>query len=181
MLFAQDYIDQYNIRAIVFNYPDSLVKVNVLISEEEFKIKDELKYYWYNNDIIGCNRGGVHGKPLHGEYTICNIDGNLLVQGNFEHGLKHGKWKYWYVNGEIKRAENWKEGLKDDIQKYYSESGEIVKELRYKKNKEIEAKEKESSTKRSFLKRKDKEDKELSDSSDIKVETIENFHDVRND
>jgi antitoxin component YwqK of YwqJK toxin-antitoxin module len=170
-LYAQDYTDEFNTRTILFDYPDSIVEINILILEKEFEIKDELKYYWYNNDKIGCNRGAVYGKPLHGAYTVSSTDGVLLTQGNFIHGLKQGKWKVWHISGEYKKIENWKNGLKDNIQKYYNEKGEIVKEVKYEKGALVENK--ETSLWKSIFKDKNKEDKALGDTIDSKVEAIE--------
>lgn len=171
LLFAQDYSAKYDTRTIVLNYPDSVVKVNVLITEEDFEIKEDCKYYWYNNDIIACNRGGINGKPLHGAYIVCNIDGILLTQGEFKHGLKSGKWKTWYTSGELKKVENWKEGLKNDTQRYYAENGNLVKEEKYKKGDKI-VKTGFSGLKSKFRK-KDKEEKAANDSIDIKGEVVE--------
>ncbi|HAF28410.1 MAG TPA: hypothetical protein DCG75_05115 [Bacteroidales bacterium] len=168
LLFAQDYSAKYNTRTIVLNYPDSVVKVKVLNTEEDFKIKDDLNYYWYNNNMIGYNKGGVNGKPLHGTYTVCNIEGALITQGEFLHGLKEGKWKSWYISGELKTIENYKNGLKDDIQCYYSESGEIVKETKYKNGVKLENK--EGSFLKSIFNKKDKEEKVKNDSTEINNE-----------
>ena len=176
LLFAQDYSEEYNTRTIVINYSDSIVKANISNTEEDFEIIDEMKYYWYNNEIIGCNRGGVNGKPLHGTYTVCNTHGVLLTQGEFKHGLKNGKWKTWYTSGELKEVENWKNGLKHDVQKYYSERGDIVKEIKYKNGVEIENE--ETSFVKSIFKKKDKEETTVNDSINIKVEAIEQNEDI---
>lgn len=162
MLFAQDYSTKYNTRTIVLNYPDSVLKIQILNSQEDFKIQDHLKYYWYNDNTIGYNRGGINGTPLHGIYKACNKEGILLTKGEFRHGLKEGKWKIWYTSGELKAIENYKNGLKDNIQTYYSENGEIVKEVKYKKGVEIEKK--ETSFLKSLFKKKEKEEKMVNDS-----------------
>ena len=175
LLFAQDYSEKYNTRTIVINYSDSIVKANISNTQEDFKIIDDLKYYWYNNDIIGYNRGGVNGKPLHGTYTVCSTEGMLLTTGEFKHGLKNGKWKTWYISGELKEVENWKNGLKHDIQKYYSESGDVVKEVKYKNGEETENE--ETSFIKSIFKKKDKEEKAVNDSIEIKVEVSEENQD----
>lgn len=176
LLFAQDYSEEYNTRTIVINYSDSIVKANISNTEEDFEIIDDLKYYWYNNDIIGYNRGGVNGKPLYGTYTVCNTHGVLLTQGEFKHGLKNGKWKFWYTSGELKVVENWKNGLQHDIQKYYSENGIIVKEIKYKNGVEVENE--EASFVKSIFKKKDKEEKAVNDSIEIKVEVSEDNQEI---
>jgi len=176
LLYAQDYSEKYNTRTIVINCSDSIVKANISNTQEDFKINDDLKYYWYNNDIIGCNRGGVNGKPLHGTYTVCNTHGVLLTQGEFKHGLKNGKWKTWYTSGELKEVGNWKDGLKHDIQRYYSETGDVVKEVKYKNGEEVENK--KSSGIKSIFKKKDKEEKAVNDSIEIKVEAFEEDQDI---
>ncbi|MFC2105013.1 toxin-antitoxin system YwqK family antitoxin [Bacteroidota bacterium] len=176
MLFAQDYDTKYNTRTVMINYPDSIIKAKILNTQQDFKIHDDLQYYWYNDDKIGFNRGGYIGKPLHGSYTVCNNEGVLLTQGEFENGLKEGKWKTWYVTGELKSAENFKSGLKHDLQSYYSENGELVKELKYKNGEEVENT--EGPFLKSIFKKKDKEEKSVNDSIQTKTEVIEENTDI---
>ncbi len=160
ILFGQDYESKYNTRTVMINYPDSVIKAKILNTQKDFKVDDELIYYWYNDNKIGSNRGGFIGKPLHGTYIVCTNDGVLIKQGEFENGLKTGKWKTWYLSGELRSIETYKSGLKNDIHYYYSEEGEILKEIKFKNGKTVELK--EGSFLNSIFKKKDKE---LSDDS----------------
>lgn len=173
MLLAQDYT---NTRTIVLNYPDSVIKVQILSTQEDIKILDNLKYYWYNNNTIGYNRGGINGTPLHGIYKACNKDGILLTKGEFKHGLKEGKWKTWYISGELKAVENYKNGLKDNVQTYFSENGEVFKEIKYKKG--VVIAKKETSFLKSVFKKKEKEEKTVNDSIQTKDEVVEENTDI---
>ncbi|MCB2196752.1 MAG: hypothetical protein KQH79_12895 [Bacteroidetes bacterium] len=138
VLFAQDYDSKYNTRTVLISAPDSIIKAKIRNTKTDFKIYDELKYYWFANDKIGYNRGGVNGNALHGTYTVYDAENRLMTQGEFRNGLKFGKWKTWYKNGELKSVENYKEGLKQDIQRYYNTNGEIEKEVEYKKGVKVD-------------------------------------------
>ncbi len=130
--YCQKEIYNTNTRTIIITHTDSVIKANVLTLKEDIKLNDDLKYYWYNNNEIGFNRGGINGKPLHGLYSIYNSENLLLVQGNFNHGLKTGKWKRWYVSGELKKTENYEKGLLNGEKKSFSESGELLETVYYK-------------------------------------------------
>ena len=176
VIFAQDYSTEFNSRTIVLSYSDSIIKANILNTDEEYDIKDDLKYFWYNNDIIGFNRGGVNGNPLHGTYTVSNNEGLLLIQGEFKHGLKVGKWKIWYTSGELKSLESWKNGLKHEDQTYYSENGDVITVVKFKNGVEDDG-EKTSFIKSVFSK-KEKEEKAVNDSTEINVEASEQDLDI---
>ena len=138
VLFAQDYDSKYNTRTVLITTPDSVINAKILNSQKEFKINDELKYYWYADEKIGYNRGGINGSALHGTYTVFDSENKLMTQGEFKNGLKEGKWKRWYPNGELKSVENYKHGLKNDIQIYYNKNGDIEKEIMFKNGIEVE-------------------------------------------
>lgn len=140
IIFAQDYDSKYNTRTVIISTPDSVIKAKILNTKKDFKIDDELMYYWFSDDKMGSNRGGVNGNALHGTYTVYDSENRLMTRGEFRNGLKIGKWKRWYKNGELKSVENYSEGLKDDIQSYYNVNGEIVKEVDYKKGVKVDPK-----------------------------------------
>ena len=176
VLFGQDYESKYNTRTVMINYPDSVIKAKILNTQKDFKIDDELIYYWYNDNKIGNNRGGFIGKPLHGIYTVCTNNGVLIKQGEFENGLKIGKWKTWYLSGELRSIEIYKNGLKNDIHYYYSEEGKTLKEIKFKNGEVVELE--EGSFLNSIFKKKDKTDKSKNDSIEDKIKPIKEEHDI---
>lgn len=140
IIFAQDYDSKYNTRTVLISTSDSVIKAKILNTKKDFKIDNELMYYWYSDDKMGSNRGGVNGNALHGTYTVYDSENRLMMQGEFRNGLKTGKWKRWYKTGELKSVEIYKEGRKHDIQRYYKPNGEIEKEVEYKKGEKVDAK-----------------------------------------
>jgi len=129
---AQKYISNPETRSIVLNYPDSTVKFEILNIEKSIKFNDKLNYYWYATNKISVNRGGIGGKPLHGDYHVSSKLGGLITQGVFKFGLKDGNWKYWYSNGELQKSENWDNGKLNGKQVNYNRLGKITSELNYK-------------------------------------------------
>ncbi len=166
--FSQKDTYNTNTRTIVITCADSVIKANILTQKEEIKFNDELKYFWYNNNKIGYNRGGINGKPLHGLYSVYSLEGLLLIQGNFENGLKIGKWKYWYVSGELKQTEPWDKGVLNGEKKLYSESGNIIETVYYKNGSEVFSEDK------SFL------SKIFNKEKTVEKDTIQNEPEIKN-
>jgi hypothetical protein len=88
---------------------DSLIVAQILISKVDNKLSKN-HYYWYDNGNIRITQSGIFGYPLHGKYTVYDLEENILLSGSFETGLKNGEWKYWYKNGNLKRVETFKKG-----------------------------------------------------------------------
>ena len=126
-----------NTRTVIITTNDQIIKAEILIHRHKIKIDTKLKYYWYNNRQIGFNRGGINGKALHGSYSVCDKDGLLIKQGEFEYGLKTGKWKVWYKSGELESEEIWKDGLLNGDVKRFSRTGELLSLQKIRKGKEI--------------------------------------------
>jgi hypothetical protein len=78
-------------------------------------------YYWYINNGIHKNNGGVGGKLLHGKYISYYVDMSLKESGQFHLGQKIGKWMSWYPNGYILSITHWKNGLLQGKAVAYSE------------------------------------------------------------
>jgi len=159
-------------RSIVITKNDSVIKANIFIHDEEIKTYDVLWYFWYNNETIGSNRGGINGKALHGMYQIFNSKSNLLLEGQFDKGLKTGKWKYWYASGELQKSEEWKNGLLHGKQLTYNEKGELVKEEVYSKG-NLKTKNEKSFLKSIFSK-KEKDSKQGNEVNSAESESINN-------
>lgn len=73
----------------------------VLMLDKPLKIKDDKKYYSYNNDKIYSTQGVLIGKTMHGKYEAFALSGYLYTTGAFKNGLKEGDWIYYHRNGTI--------------------------------------------------------------------------------
>lgn len=118
-------------REIILSEKDSTVRFNVLIDSREIKMQDDLVYYWFYADQIKHNKGGYSGSLLHNGYEQFDNRNNLVVKGNFTHGLKDGEWKSWYPNGKLKSHENWDEGRKNGMQRLFDEEGNLTSKTHY--------------------------------------------------
>ena len=57
--------------------------------------KDHIITKYYDNGVI-YEQGTVNiDNKLHGTWTRYDLDGNILVQGTFNNGMKEGKWLFW--------------------------------------------------------------------------------------
>ncbi len=84
-------------------HDNGLLEFDMLVKNPaNFTPKDEVEYYWYN-DNIGANRtkGGCGGQLLHGKYLEYYSDGKLKAEINFYLGQKSGLEKQWDKSGEI--------------------------------------------------------------------------------
>lgn len=61
--------------------------------------------------------------------------GEILMQGNYQSGLKSGVWEYLYANGKLRFSGNYIQGFPDGKHTYYFENGKIQQEGRYKMGK----------------------------------------------
>ncbi len=114
---------------IVKQYPDSLIKFQYTYDKPK---KIIYEWYFWVDTVLHHTKGGYNGKLLDGAYEKFDANGNMLVQGKFQRGLKNWEWKYWNSSGELIRVENWTNGKKNGLVKYYNSSGNILKEVNYK-------------------------------------------------
>ena len=80
-------------------------------NKSEMKTKDTLSYYWLHNQTIGRTQGSYFGKLLDRKFYCINQDGNLILEGEFEDGIKNGSWKKWNKSGELVEELNYQDGL----------------------------------------------------------------------
>ena len=76
----------------------------------------EVVYYHDNGKISQTGSYTVEGK-LQGDWLSYGEDGNKLISGNYNNGVKVGKWFYWsgnnlkevdYSNNAIVKVNDWK-------------------------------------------------------------------------
>lgn len=144
-LWSQEIEWQPLTREIVINTGDTMVRARIVINSEKIKPSQELIYYWFNNGLINRNMGGYSGKLLHGSYQVFDKWQTMVVQGDFNMGLRDGEWKYWYTNGNLKRIESWKKGKKSNKVILFDEQGKLLKqEVFHEKSSKRNAKDKET-------------------------------------
>jgi len=129
--FPQREVKKSNTREVIVMQEDTLVRAYILTGTADFKVVEQLEYFWYRAGIITSNRGGYSGKLLHGSYHAF-VDGKLICQGWFEHGLKTGKWTCWYGNGDISEISTWGKGVRDGEFAKYGATGNIITMGNYK-------------------------------------------------
>ena len=102
---------------------------NVLMWEQGMKTKKEKVYASYSNNNIHFAQGVIAGKPLHGKYKEVGINGELLVVGEFNKGLKNGYWTYYNTEGRLLSDLTYKQGDTATTVKFYSENGQVETEI----------------------------------------------------
>jgi antitoxin component YwqK of YwqJK toxin-antitoxin module len=69
-------------------------------NEKEYS--DDVKYYWYNDNLgINVTKGGSGGKLIDGVFQSYYSDGKLKAEINFHLGQKDGYEKQWDSLGEL--------------------------------------------------------------------------------
>lgn len=119
-------------RELFLNFPDSMLKLNILAKPFQAKRLHNEIYYWYSSEMIFCNRGSFSGSLLHGRYCVYDKKKRLIQEGHFHYGLKEGIWKSWYENGELKSSVTWKKGSKYGEAVYYDKYGKMQQRANYK-------------------------------------------------
>ncbi|MBN1953394.1 MAG: hypothetical protein JW801_19470 [Bacteroidales bacterium] len=120
-------------REIVITAGDSTVNAYVsIMTSASPKLKDNLVYHWYDQDMVRTNMGGYSGVLLDGGYTVYDKDDNLITQGNFKKGLQDGLWKFWNPDGQLKKILTYKKGVLHGEYKIWDSQGTIVESGRYR-------------------------------------------------
>lgn len=128
---AQEFI---NIRKISLKRGDTTVVAGILADVKIDEVIPTVFYYWYANGKIYSNQGGYSGNLLHGPYVEHFADGNLLLKGNYERGVKSGRWTYWYRDGAIKESTGFEGGLLEGNITRYTPDGRILYSANYRKD-----------------------------------------------
>lgn len=102
------------------------IRAHILAEHHEFKVKEDLMYYWFLSGNIQHTRGGYSGKILEGEYTEFYPGDKLKTKGEFYLGLKNGTWTTWNEEGEHLSVVSWKKGVQHGSFKTYSSTGKLI-------------------------------------------------------
>ncbi len=120
-LLAQD-IKEEKTYPYELSTKEEVIKFNILKKiPSRFKPQMNHIYYWFINNSIHKNNGGIGGKLLHGKYSSYNINMSLKESGVFCYGEKKGIWISWFPNGYIASKTHWKNGLLHGKSIIYSE------------------------------------------------------------
>lgn len=139
-------------------------KFKVAPKSKKIKVKDEIYYSWFAGDRMIETQGGYSENLLHGEYIETYNNKNLKQKGIYHKGRKTGVWRRWAENGELLEISEWKKGKKQGRFIVY-ENGVQVSETHYKKNLEVEPKEKKEKEEKT-KKKPTKKDKSKKDSEE---------------
>lgn len=80
-------------------------------------------YYWQGPTQILRTAGAYNGHLLTGDYQLTTRNGNLLVKGGFDKGLKTGEWWTWRPDGTPVSRSVWRRGQHWGKTKYYDAEG----------------------------------------------------------
>jgi antitoxin component YwqK of YwqJK toxin-antitoxin module len=129
---AQDAIQQH--RIVNIKNDTAIIKAEVWMPEYKVKKKYPYAFYtWYYKQDIHQTQGDYSGQVLDGSYHHYNLNGQLLIKGYYEKGLKSGEWNYWSVNGYLLIKMHYKDGLLEGDYWLYNGKGSLVEHRNYKK------------------------------------------------
>ncbi len=87
---------------------------------------ENLYYYWFSPKIgIHRTKGSLSGQPLNGIYKFYSIEGELLIQSNYKHGVEHGDFTIWNNDGDIIEEMHHTNGVLD-YAKFPNDNGYII-------------------------------------------------------
>lgn len=98
------------------------------------KVCSDCFFHWFKNGKVQITKAGYDGSLLHGLYTEMYKTGQLMMQGQFNKGLKKGEWREWYTNGELHRVSHYRNGKLDGKTELYTDRGEVLEVTNYKNN-----------------------------------------------
>lgn len=67
----------------------------------------------------------------HGEYKSFDVEGNLVIKGNYFNNLQHGPWKWFRENGDLRLERNYEHGSLNGTNYGYFENGQLDTEYNY--------------------------------------------------
>lgn len=118
-------------REVNIHYEDSTIHISVVLSDEKYKPKPLIDYYWYHNNAIKVNKGDYNGMLLDGDYQVTDKEGNLIGKGKFLKGVKLGEWKSWNKKGELLSIYTFKKGVKNGKYRKF-ENNKLIEQGQYK-------------------------------------------------
>lgn len=60
----------------------------------------------------------------HGHYQEKDVGGLLVIEGQYENGIKVGEWKKWYPSGQLESQEFYKNGEEHGVSTRWHENGQ---------------------------------------------------------
>ena len=116
------------------------VRCEILEKEKNIRTVDTLEYHFLIGNRLKKLQGSYDGKLLHGKFIQLDLQGNMIVEGEFKQGLHHGSWKYW-TNEKLDSTVTYCKGIKHGQMVDYTKSPKV--EVEYKKGEEKQPKEEE--------------------------------------
>jgi antitoxin component YwqK of YwqJK toxin-antitoxin module len=93
------------------------------------KLKKSLPYFGYKNNSIHSVMGQVMGKALHGNYEELDFNGQLVLKGQFNKGLKNGTWLSYNSEGFLTKDLTYKNGDTISVVNYYDNIGTVINSI----------------------------------------------------
>jgi hypothetical protein len=90
------------------------------------KLNKSLPYFGYKNNSIHTVMGQIMGKPLHGNYEELDFNGQLVLKGQFNKGLKNGTWLSYNSEGFLTKDLTYKNGDTISVVNYYDNAGKVI-------------------------------------------------------
>lgn len=85
---------------------------------------------WYSNGQLKSQIDYVSGK-MDGLFTLWDVNGHKVREGNLLHGVHDGLWLSWHENGQLATSVLYKNGLRDGKWENWHENGVKFREGEY--------------------------------------------------
>jgi uncharacterized protein len=99
--------------------------------EEIYKGNELKSGLQYTKNAAKPKEVSLQKKP----FQIANLDGNVIVSGNYDKGKKNGEWNYYFSNGYVRIKENNIADLQQGLSYNYNRTGELNSISNYKDDK----------------------------------------------
>jgi antitoxin component YwqK of YwqJK toxin-antitoxin module len=102
------------------------------------QIKDG-KWKEFNKHAVLVTEGFYVNNKKHGTWKqYYDHTGTILIEENFNHGVKHGQFTSYHPNGQVFSQGEYQHGLREGYFRVYDEKGNNIRNLLFIKNIEIE-------------------------------------------
>ncbi|MDN4167091.1 hypothetical protein QWY31_16390 [Cytophagales bacterium LB-30] len=129
---TQQLIDSANNSPIILKTDSGTASFRIMPINAKPRVTPDSEYHWYHGGAVHVNKGGFSGRLLHGPCSFFDLEGRLMMQGEYEIGRKSGEWVSWHPNGEKKSVEKWKKGQLVGTLMVWDEQGELLRQQEYK-------------------------------------------------
>ena len=76
------------------------------------------------DEVIRTEHYSILNGKYHGHYQEKDASGLLIVDGQYDNGVKVGEWKEWYPSGQLRSQEFYKNGEKHGVSTSWHENGQ---------------------------------------------------------